>query len=768
LKFSLRKNSGVKSAIPRTSPENTLRRGLSEGASAQNARISLPYRNMISGQENPQSHLEEVSEPMQFQLDDEPINFNLLRAHGDKPRSLGSSLREHVNPAKSSPLKRSDGVMNLDTPNIGSPRAKRRSINGGIFGNDFDVWDQSFDVSLSGNGSDDVPPNISLPPRSPQRRPFSLRKSTLQQRVNTASSKSTRNTSDISPFTSSLGNDNVNRVAPALTFGNSFIDNAITSYLDEKSSNQQPNRPHPLSNAISPSSSDSSLGTSTSEALPAVDDQNRSKLSFSKSLPIGALRPKWTESRGNCETPDGYQAARPLPAAFMSTGLISKKNRVMDIAPTMFGSSTTMPDTPSKKVFSTTPAHTSHVVKMSHPKHEFGSPTTPFSPHTIKSSNESFGKGVSIFGTRVANGRLSRKASFLSIEAEESPSTETDVSPIADDLPPTPTKSAQSGPRPQIKSKGNSLRSSLLGRRTSLAPDTFRKPEFNHDMSDINTMSQTDDVAMDSHPPFITFSPSETQDSPSTGRRSSRQPHVERSPSPLSHKQSGSSSNGSNTRPKSAEIKIKIATTSTSKDDSMMDIPLTPQESATPPDATKLSISGEKSKNASFTRCFPPATPTGPRDLGFSFSTSSAANGSSMLQNDVDTTLTSRFDTVHVYGIGEFSIVYRVEKSSSDIVGSYGGKSSGNTWVVKKSKKPYTGSKDRNRKMKEVQILKALRAHEHVIEIVDTWEMKNHLYIQTEFCENGNLKDFLSQTGYKARLDEFRIWKILLEISQVN
>lgn len=139
-----------------------------------------------------------------------------------------------------------------------------------------------------------------------------------------------------------------------------------------------------------------------------------------------------------------------------------------------------------------------------------------------------------------------------------------------------------------------------------------------------------------------------------------------------------------------------------------------------------------------------------------------------MLQNDVDTTLTSRFSSVHVYGVGEFSIVYRVENPIRDgPAASFGSSNNlGKVWVVKKSKKPYAGSKDRARKMKEVQILRALSGSEHIIELVDTWEMKNHLYIQTEFCENGNLKDFLSQTGYKARLDDFRIWKILLELTQ--
>lgn len=68
--------------------------------------------------------------------------------------------------------------------------------------------------------------------------------------------------------------------------------------------------------------------------------------------------------------------------------------------------------------------------------------------------------------------------------------------------------------------------------------------------------------------------------------------------------------------------------------------------------------------------------------------------------------------------------------------------------------------------MREVQILKQLRGHEHIIELVDDWESKNHLYIQTEYCENGNLKDFLAQAGFKGRLDDFRIWKIMLELAQ--
>lgn len=88
-------------------------------------------------------------------------------------------------------------------------------------------------------------------------------------------------------------------------------------------------------------------------------------------------------------------------------------------------------------------------------------------------------------------------------------------------------------------------------------------------------------------------------------------------------------------------------------------------------------------------------------------------------------------------------------------------------WAVKKSKQPYAGLKDRERRIREVDVLKALTNSDHVISFVDSWEDSGHLYIQTEFCEEGSLDVFLAQVGLKARLDDFRIWKILLELSLV-
>ncbi len=87
---------------------------------------------------------------------------------------------------------------------------------------------------------------------------------------------------------------------------------------------------------------------------------------------------------------------------------------------------------------------------------------------------------------------------------------------------------------------------------------------------------------------------------------------------------------------------------------------------------------------------------------------------------------------------------------------------------MKKTKHPYIGTRDRLRKLQEVNILKSLGRSDHTIELVDSWEEKDHLYMQFEFCEEGGLDAFLARTGDKGRLDDFRIWKILLELSQVS
>lgn len=56
-----------------------------------------------------------------------------------------------------------------------------------------------------------------------------------------------------------------------------------------------------------------------------------------------------------------------------------------------------------------------------------------------------------------------------------------------------------------------------------------------------------------------------------------------------------------------------------------------------------------------------------------------------------------------------------------------------------------------------------------MLTFVDSWEEDDVLYIQTELCELGNFAHFLWEYGRVfPRLDEARIWKILVDLSNVR
>lgn len=757
-----------------------------------------------------------------------PIKIDFAKPGPEK--FLQPVMREHASPMKSSPLKRSDGVMNLEAASLGSPRSsKRRSLHGASI--DFNVFDHGFDGTHdSADGSEDQDKesnamfswNGNQPPQSPQRRPFSLRKSTLQQRAGTARrnlfSESTRDSAASPSLPRARSRISLDGALPLRSpdmdspfrRGNVSEPPVIFPPPNQKQYQSAP-KPHPLSHALTPSSSTSSVADVEENTAPplAFDDLltqdaphqqtevlPRRPAGFSKSLPLGALRPRNLESSKDPETyatPDGYKMAKPLPQAFMSTGLISKRNRNMEGPPTSLFASTNMPDTPSKKaplIHIGPVAPPSALGKVAQPMHEFGSPSTPFNGRVSKVSPESFGKGVNIFGSKVNQPQLTRRNSFLSIDVDDdmttSPSKDLEGQPCADDLPPTPTKST-STIRPQSKGgKSNSLRSSLFGRRTSLGPDTFASPAereqsppafqddckypFATSTPCFRAEKEGDSAIDDSPMPFITLTASSTPSPPLFRSQSMQPPQRLTTPSPharrslrsfplLDTQKSARTKSDSAPAPSASPIVIRQSAEKHS--------PHTPLESFTPPDPSNLSISVEHRASLPFNSCsFPPATPTGPRD---SFSVSiGPGHGSGYFGNDVDTALTTRFGQVVSFGVGEFSQVYKVQKPLAEGPSTSRAKlsTSNRVWAVKKSRRPYTGVKDRQRKMQEVQILKALQGHEHVLELVDEWEAKNHLYIQTEYCENGNLKDFLLQTGFKGRLDDFRIWKILLELSQ--
>ncbi|KHN96607.1 Protein kinase-like domain protein [Metarhizium album ARSEF 1941] len=201
--------------------------------------------------------------------------------------------------------------------------------------------------------------------------------------------------------------------------------------------------------------------------------------------------------------------------------------------------------------------------------------------------------------------------------------------------------------------------------------------------------------------------------------------------------------------------------------------PQTPQESLLPLDTSRLSIS-QAPDNVNENAMPPPVTPTAGRDFRSStsiFVTPVNARTSSL---DIDASLYSRFDKVEKVGKGEFSTVYRVTKLEHANAFALDNTTPGNgasrspakdqVFAVKKSRHSYYGPKDRETKLREVRILQALTHAEHVVQYIDDWEHNFHLYIQTEFCEEGTLEKFLGNVGRDGRLDDFRIFKILQDL----
>jgi mitosis inhibitor protein kinase SWE1 len=205
-----------------------------------------------------------------------------------------------------------------------------------------------------------------------------------------------------------------------------------------------------------------------------------------------------------------------------------------------------------------------------------------------------------------------------------------------------------------------------------------------------------------------------------------------------------------------------------------------------PPDPSGLSISNHRdgraaSLGASTSTMPPPATPTTGRDYFSKAEAISTTPVSNFAPVEVDDSLASRFEKAEMIGTGEFSDVYRVTQPSTFQANQSFYRATGSplrgtpptpmpdrVFAVKKSRQPYQGIRDRQRKLQEVKVLKALGHSDHVVHFIDSWEHNNHLYIQTEFCEEGSLDTFLLQVGYKGRLDDFRIWKIMLELSEVG
>ena len=738
--------------------------------------------------------------------------------------------------AKSSPLKRSDGIMNLDQASLGSPSAKRRSLHGGIFSADFNIFDHEaeFEGISDGSRMDTTPSEYSSIQSPLPRRTSSLRKTTLQQRHEKPSFVRSKPNIDLSSDFATPGQAvpksrfrmSLDNFLPSMTRDSPFssqgsLPNASAHPIPQHNTKpqgcgNQPQPPrHPLSRTLTQTSSNSSMAEDSPTHLPIRQPEHRrTNVDFSKSMPLGSARPvsheaisNSTSSQASTErsfaTPENYKLAKPLPAAFMSTGLISKRNRNMDDTQSDFRSSTDqMPDTPCKRhsvIETVTPVAGPEdaISKPRHVRHSFGTPSTPFTTHAIRPAPGTFGKGVSVFGSSFAHGSINRRGSFLGVDAEgQGPSMHGKAgsqSSVDFELPPTPTKQVLvTGSTQPIHGESDVLGQAVGSHACSGSP-IHRPQSPQQDQSCKSILVGTSLGSVDGD------SDSLVDDSPSAALRFRSLSSVSRS---LTH--SRLLRNSKSPAPLITFHTVPLLHTgkSETKRSPLLPVtpvndlfdrmsPHTPREHVIPPDPSNLSISGigdshiarpmDDVISSPTASLFAPATPTAPRESFPPFGKSRSSINSSVhvAASDVDPSLTSRFDKVDLIGTGEFSSVYRVTKIQEDKnAGSCFALPKKRTsprtpipdriWAVKKTRHAYIGPKDRQRKLQEVAILSALGQADHTVNLFDSWEDKNHLYIQTEFCEEGSLKLFLDEVGHTARLDDFRIWKIMLELSLVG
>lgn len=714
----------------RTSPKSPSKRVLADLTDAANASpMPLKKRSSTEADREDSYHRRnsaEDKENMSFDDSENLMPKPLTRA--EKRRSGGFTAP--IVPM--SPMKRHDGPMSLELESFGSPSAKRRSVHGPLCP-DFSVFDKFHDEQRSQDDNNWQMSNSSLSSsrnNTIPKRFSSLRKSTLQQRQSDKSTQARRspvqevdfsspvaspafNFSNLKKGETRLSLDNrvppMGRDSPFSSQGPLFSA-SVHPVIPSAQNSQSQGYIHPLSRTMTQSSSTTSVQDESPTHEPfrrperpvSYDFSKPSAHDFSKSLPIGAIRPTESQessSQGSFATPAHYKFAKPLPMAFMSTGLISKKNRNVN-EPNGGLPKAHMPDTPCKKQFTEADIY----LPAKNPtgrenRHSFGTPSTPFNQQSAprKFSFASI-QGRSIFGSNARNSSkrlLTRQASFASIEEldkslSQSPTSKGDSQSTDSEYPPTPTRHPHVASPPHRGSTQMIVPfgSSQVSRFTSMSS----QPENNDRIS----------------------------------------PH-------------------------------------------------TPLEAVFPPDPSGLSISGRNERvnarpgTASSLKSIP-ATPTGPREYFTAFPNGPNLSLAAPDAIEVDESLASRFERVELVGAGEFSQVYRVAQppETSPYHSHYAISSTRSSsrsslpervWAVKKSKHPYAGPKDRLRKIHEVDVLKAVGHSDHILAFVDSWEAERHLYIQTEFCEEGGLDMFLRQAGQGGTLDTFRTWKILLELA---
>lgn len=468
-------------------------------------------------------------------------------------------------------------------------------------------------------------------------------------------------------------------------------------------------------NRASPApSSSSSTSTSTVDAnetskpvftLPKQPFKINASLEADLSIGSSVSNPEY-------HTPENYKFVKPLQTAFLSTGLLSKRNRRKHFSEARMAP----PDTPCKKP---TGPMTPGPMQLSNSKNLFGN-TFSFSPRSLPTNFNGSSSNNNAAGPFSRN-RFSMDFGHFSDSLFNEPST--------------PTKRDQSF--------GDESSSNIYSAMPMNIP--------------VRATKQVSNASTITPATYLSTTPTSSNSSSTSINRYSSTPQ-----SQASRWMDGSPSEHSS--PRTPEISMHS------------DVP---QLSLDPGAYPKNSVvrcddddnhEMEDSSSVIEAPKTPAKTPKGPHEIVIPSTIMSLEKMGP--DNVSDVVLRERYSDVQMIGTGEFSIVYAVSEKSS-VVGIETAR-----YAVKRTKTPFVGYKARSRRNEEVEILRNLTysskhdndddGKEYIVNLIDAWELKGHLYIVTEYCENGNLDTFLSERGNVSRLDEWRVWKVLVEITLVS
>jgi wee1-like protein kinase len=133
----------------------------------------------------------------------------------------------------------------------------------------------------------------------------------------------------------------------------------------------------------------------------------------------------------------------------------------------------------------------------------------------------------------------------------------------------------------------------------------------------------------------------------------------------------------------------------------------------------------------------------------------SSKKGLTLRENNISR-YNAEFHEVSKIGCGQFGTVYKCINRLD-----------GCTYAVKKSRKPVAGSADEAAAMREVYAHAVIGSHEHIVRYYSAWAEDNHMIIQNEFCNGGNLADkLLDCVARGTRLTERELIHLMKQVAK--